>query len=446
MSLLQPWEPSIISINENLVPKNVLTAETLISAIKYFDDWEDDQLNDEERIPSIHQKLVDCTNVIEEPFVVTSDHKPITARDAIKIFSKQLTEMKAAGHLDSFIINPNEAIFTKHNTNEVFEKLYQTMAKVSKELDCFHLVPIAFSVACLHTAGGFDFSDSKTGNILKTLIIESKIYRNVREFFAFVDRSKSTVFNFLMNDLCWKRHFEFNVCQDLNWIINSVDGSETIPTHPSFKFICLSKNSGDILTLNSIIDGTPEAIHQRYERHNLKKARFNKEDKYWIEKPILDNLDKLAGDLTNSPEKMAIMNEIKQELDGKNRMMVDADISVWVSQLKYAVYDENIRPKMNELWVQFNEQINQNPTQDFKPWIKSFLGKYTDLSKPLKKAQIYKLMQTSFKQANDTPWFCTPKFEVPNDYLLNTVANNSNKGKKKRYKKPQKPPTGQVKD
>ncbi|CAI8496826.1 unnamed protein product [Hanseniaspora opuntiae] len=395
LSLLQPWEPSIISINENLVPKNVLTAETLISAIKYFDDWEDDQLNDEERIPSIHQKLVDCTNVIEEPFVVTSDHKPITARDAIKIFSKQLTEMKAAGHLDSFIINPNEAIFTKHNTNEVFEKLYQTMAKVSKELDCFHLVPIAFSVACLHTAGGFDFSDSKT---------------------------------------------------DLNWIINSVDGSETIPTHPSFKFICLSKNSGDILTLNSIIDGTPEAIHQRYERHNLKKTRFNKEDKYWIEKPILDNLDKLAGDLTNSPEKMAIMNEIKQELDGKNRMMVDADISVWVSQLKYAVYDENIRPKMNELWVQFNEQINQNPTQDFKPWIKSFLGKYTDLSKPLKKAQIYKLMQTSFKQANDTPWFCTPKFEVPNDYLLNTVANNSNKGKKKRYKKPQKPPTGQVKD
>lgn len=69
-------------------------------------------------------------------------------------------------------------------------------------------------------------------------------------------------------------------------------------------------------------------------------------------------MDKLAGDLTNSPEKMAIMNEIKQELDGKNRMMVDADISVWVSQLKYAVYDENIRPKMNELWVQFNEQIN----------------------------------------------------------------------------------------
>lgn len=65
---------------------------------------------------------------------------------------------------------------------------------------------------------------------------------------------------------------------------------------------------------------------------------------------------KLAGDLSNSRKKMAIVNEIKQELYCENRMMIDADISVWMSQLRYAVYDENIRPKMNELWIKFNEQ------------------------------------------------------------------------------------------
>lgn len=71
------------------------------------------------------EKLVDSTNVIVEPFVVTFNHKPIAPRNSIDIFSNQFTEMKAAGHSDSFIINPNEVIFTKHNINKVVMKMYQ---------------------------------------------------------------------------------------------------------------------------------------------------------------------------------------------------------------------------------------------------------------------------------------------------------------------------------
>lgn len=74
-------------------------------------------------------------------------------------------------------------------------------------MNCFYLVPIVFSVAFLNAAGGFDYSDSKNGNTLKTFAIESKIYLNVHELFEFLDKSKSIVFNFLMVDLCCKTHF-----------------------------------------------------------------------------------------------------------------------------------------------------------------------------------------------------------------------------------------------
>lgn len=42
------------------------------------------------------------------------------------------------------------------------------------------------------------------------------------------------------------------------------------------------------------------------------KSTFNKKDNYWVEKPILNFLNLLAGAITKHPDKMAIFNETYQ--------------------------------------------------------------------------------------------------------------------------------------
>lgn len=424
--------PNGSSINENYVDIKVLTTESLLQKIENNESWEDVQVTDEQSLSSMHQGLVDCAEIRKKPLTISSDHKPISSSDAIETFEKQLNQMKEDNHLESFIIQIKDTTFTQHDPKEIFLTLYQTMANVKKEQDAFHLVPIAFVVATIAAAGGFDFSDSKQGDILRTLAIESKIYLNVNELYQFTRELKRIVFNFLMKDLGWKRHEELDGCKTLKNIIDAVDYIKAIPMHPSLKFVQLSKNSRGNLTLNSIVDGTSEAISERYERNKVKKGRFTKDDKLWIDKPLVDALDKLQDDSITSPERDAIVERIKEQLDGMNRMIVEYDIFHWVSQLKLAVFDEKLKPKINEFWVELNKQIDSDPTQNLNAWSKRFMGQYTELSNSIDQGQIYNLMQASFQQANSKPMDKIPDFKIPVDYSLNAaVTTNTSKGKNK---------------
>lgn len=87
-------------------------------------------------------------------------------------------------------------------------------------------------------------------------------------------------------------------------------------------------------------------------------------------------------------KKKAIVNELKDHIDRLHRKLADNDIYQWVSQLKMAVYDERLRPKMIEFWIKFNKEVNRDPTQNFGWWARNYFSQYTDISKPIKQAQI----------------------------------------------------------
>lgn len=309
------------------------------------------------------------------------------------------------------------------------------MVKASKRHSNFNLVPIGFIAACIAAAGGFDYSDPKHADVLTTLAIESKIYLVVDELYAFIGELKYNIFQFLMNVMGWKRHSRLVACGILREIIDAVDSIDAIKTHPSLKFICLPKHSTGSISLNSIIEGTDEVINESYELHDLKKGRFTKEDKIWIDKAMMRDLDKLLDDSISVTEKTSIVNKQKKYLDSLHRKLADNDVYQWVSELKLAVYDEKLRPKMNEFWFKFNKEANRDPTQNFGPWVKNYFSQYTDISKPIKEAQIYNFMQESLQLVSSKPFDKIPEFKIPNIYSLNAAfSKNSNKGKNRRNK------------
>lgn len=59
-------------------------------------------------------------------------------------------------------------------------------------------------------------------------------------------------------------------------IIEAVDHSKAIQMHPSLKFVPLSKNKRGNTTLNNIVDGTSEAITEKYERPKSRKKDSQK--------------------------------------------------------------------------------------------------------------------------------------------------------------------------
>ena len=177
--------PNGSSINENYVDIKVLTTKSLLSKIKNNESWEDVQVTHEQPLLSMHQRLVDCAEIRKKPLTISSDHKPISSSDAIKTFKKRLMQIKSDGHLDPFIIQNKDTNFTQHDAKKIFLTLYHTMATVKKEQDAFHIVPKAFIGVSIAAAEKFDFSDSKQGDLLRTLAIESKIYLNVNELYQF---------------------------------------------------------------------------------------------------------------------------------------------------------------------------------------------------------------------------------------------------------------------
>ena len=139
-------------------------------------------------------------------------------------------------------------------------------------------------------------------------------------------------------------------------------------------------------------------------------------------------------------KKKAIVNKLKDYIDRLHRKMADDDIYQWVSQLKMAVYDERLRPKMYEFWIEFNKEVKRDPTQNFGWWARNYFSQYTDISKPIKQAQIYKLLQDSLPRTNFSPMDTIPDFKIPYNYSLNAAfSKNSKKRKNKRNKKQQEP-------
>ncbi|CAI8498739.1 unnamed protein product [Hanseniaspora opuntiae] len=239
------------------------------------------------------------------------------------------------------------------------ETMNPQLTKDCKKTSNFDLVPIAFIAACIAAAGGFDFSDPKHADILTTLAIESKIYLVVDELYDFIKELKHIIFQFLMDDMGWKRDSELGACVTLREIIDAVDSIDATKMHPNY-------------------------------------------------------------------------------IDRLHRKMADDDIYQWVFQLKMAVYDERLRPKMYEFWIEFNKEVKRDPTQNFGCWAKNYFSQYTDISKPIKQAQIYKLLQDFLPRNNFSPMDRIPDFKIPYNYSLNAAfSKNSKKRKNKRNKKQQ---------
>lgn len=220
--------------------------------------------------------------------------------------------MKKDGYLDCFCNNPEETCSIRQYPKDLFLTLYNTMVKASKKTSNFDLVPIAFIAACIAAAGGFDFSDPKHADILTTLAIESKIYLVVDELYDFIKELKHIIFQFLMDDMGWKRDSELGACVTLREIIDAVDSINATKMHPSINFISLSKHSRDSVPLNSIIDDTDEAINESYELHGLKKGRFTNEDKLWIDKAMMRDFNKLLDDSISITEKKSYCQQTER--------------------------------------------------------------------------------------------------------------------------------------
>lgn len=296
----------------NCVETMNVNADSLISKIKSDTYWRGLQIPDEEPIAATHQRLVAWPEFRNDSRKVSLHQVAILSDKAIETFVKQLTKMKKDGYLDCFCNNPEETCSIRQYPKDLFLTLYNTMVKASKKTSNFDLVPIAFIAACIAAAGGFDFSDPKHADILTTLAIESKIYLVVDELYDFIKELKHIIFQFLMDDMGWKRDSELGACVTLREIIDAVDSINATKMHPSINFISLSKHSRDSVPLNSIIDDTDEAINESYELHGLKKGRFTNEDKLWIDKAMMRDFNKLLDDSISITEKKSYCQQTER--------------------------------------------------------------------------------------------------------------------------------------
>lgn len=294
--------------------QNASNTETTIPRSKTKEAHEDVKSFDKQPILPVHQGLVNCTEVIKEGLHLTSEHKPLLPAKAIEILVSQLTQMEEDGHLDSFKVNPHETTFSQQDPTKIFVALYRTMARVKNEKDTFHMVPIVFSAASMAAAGGFDFSNTQHAYILTTLAIESQLYMEFEDLYTFLMESKHVIFNFLMNDLGWKRHEELADSKTLENIIATFDNIKAIPIHKTLEFVYSSKNIRGNNAVSSNIGNSSKDINDKYETNKLNKGRFPKEGEFWIDKIAIDALNNLSYDPVNSNKGNSKRNKNKKRL------------------------------------------------------------------------------------------------------------------------------------
>lgn len=421
------------STKEKSDETKVVNNATMISGINHVKTWENAQITDKEPLSIIHPELVNCHEMRNETEIISTKDKITTSTEALGIFVSQLNQMKEDGHLASFKTDSKESNFTDHNPKEIFLDLYQTMAKAQKNKETYDLVPIAYLTGSIAAAGGFNFSDPKHADILTNLAITSEIYLEAKELYKFVKALKPTIYNFLMKDLGWNERPNLASCETLRDLIDTVYNIVSTPFHPSVKFVALQKNNKNNITLNDIIAGTDELVNERYARYNTTKVRYTSDEKLWLTESMNRSLDKLYDDSVSNAEKKEIVDEIKEYISNTHKHLAECDIYYWVSQMKVAIYDEKLKPKMYELWYTFNKRITTHPNEYFAVWFKNFFSPLTDIKKNLAVGQIFNLLQVSLKGINVGPGETFPDFKLPVNYSLNAVvANTSNRSKTKK--------------